>query len=713
MKQFELPIGEDYTDIVPLDEGGMGVIFRARKVNLGVDVVIKRVRQGLEHRLNQRSEADILKTLKHRYLPRIYDIIDGHDGYLYTVMDFIPGCDLEKYVKKKGAVDQKTALKWTRQLCEAVEYLHSQTPPIIHCDIKPKNIMITEQGDICLIDFNTSLIYQSAEMRAIGTSEGYAAPEQYNVDIGKLEKSLQQVSDSDETVLVDDATQTIQRETVPRLVTLATRAKSYGTVTLRTDVYGIGATAYFMLTGYRPALSLDEVIPLERYDIRLGDAFASILERAMQQQPKKRFQSAASMLEALQDLKKSDAQYKKYRRTYQLTETFLALAAVFCLALTWIGWRQMQAGQDSAYMQLVEEGERLGEALNYEESYLVLSEAIMQEPERLEAYSALAALLYRQGQYQECIDLMQEAENIEIGNDERAEQLFANISYITASSHFYLGEYAEALRNYQTAAALCPDVTDYVRDLAVCYAKTGDMQQAKQTLDTLNSMQPNQADVLLASAEIADLSGDTQGALSMLKQVVSLTEDENLLLRSYMMLADVCEKLGADYLEEEITQLQTACSRLDGSRNAVLAERLADAWMGLAQAYPERQEEGWQQALSCYQSLMDSGYQTIAVRQNFAMAQQYLGQYEQAEQTLADLIADYPNDYRGYLRLAFLQADMQDEKPVEQRDYTEFWNYYDQTVEAYAAAEAAGTADTEVLRLKELAEQIVQAGYTR
>ena len=128
--------------------------------------------------MDERAEANILKTLKHKYLPRIYDVIESPSGYVYTIMDMIPGENMQNYVKTHGPVSQKLAYRWACQLCEVIAYLHSQVPPILHCDIKPSNIMITPAGDICVIDFNTSLVFSKGVL-AIGATPGYAAPEQY------------------------------------------------------------------------------------------------------------------------------------------------------------------------------------------------------------------------------------------------------------------------------------------------------------------------------------------------------------------------------------------------------------------------------------------------------------------------------------------------------------------------------------------------------
>ena len=177
-RQWITDVGNGYSRMRPLDEGGMGTLYLAYKDSLDIDVVIKRVKQKFRGRMDERAEANILKNLKHKYLPRIYDIINSPSGYVYTIMDYIQGENMQKYIEKNGPANQKTVYRWACQLCEAVAYLHTQTPPILHCDIKPSNVMITPSGDICVIDFNTSLVFSKGVL-ALGATPGYAAPEQY------------------------------------------------------------------------------------------------------------------------------------------------------------------------------------------------------------------------------------------------------------------------------------------------------------------------------------------------------------------------------------------------------------------------------------------------------------------------------------------------------------------------------------------------------
>ena len=149
-------IGGTYKIIKEIGAGGGGIVYRARHLRLDTDVVVKKIKDDVIGMIDLRQEADILKKLKHPYLPRVYDFIETDDG-VYTVMDYIDGEDLESAVKRHGKFNQKIVLKWAKQLGEALAYLHSQKPPIIHSDIKPANIMLTSDGNVCLIDFNIAL----------------------------------------------------------------------------------------------------------------------------------------------------------------------------------------------------------------------------------------------------------------------------------------------------------------------------------------------------------------------------------------------------------------------------------------------------------------------------------------------------------------------------------------------------------------------------
>lgn len=166
-----------YEILEHIGTGGGGIVYKAFQKGLNKTVAIKQIKDELNGVINIHGEADILKNLKNDYIPSVYDFIVSN-GQVYTVMEFIEGKSFQELITKGKEFSQKRLLKYSRQLCKAVSYLHSRKPPIIHSDIKPANIMLTSEDNICLIDYNISLIVDG-NANAIGVSDGYSPPEQY------------------------------------------------------------------------------------------------------------------------------------------------------------------------------------------------------------------------------------------------------------------------------------------------------------------------------------------------------------------------------------------------------------------------------------------------------------------------------------------------------------------------------------------------------
>lgn len=373
---MDFMLGSDYENIRPLDaKGGMGDLFRAHKKGLDVEVVIKRIKRKYIGRLDQQNEANILKGLKHQYLPRIYDVIPGEDGCLYTIMDYIPGVDLQQYVKQNGRVPQPLAHRWACQLCEVVAYLHAQTPPILHCDIKPHNIMITGQGDICLIDFNTSLVFQGDDT-VVGVTKGYAAPEQYlAAPTGAVgQPAAPTVSPTAATVMAAPteyaapaplssapsaapSNPLVRRSSQPSFSAAVTAsAGAYGPLSVRTDVYAIGATMYYMVTAATPERSLDPVTDVTAHRPAISRTMVSIIRRAMSKQQKNRFASADEMLRALQDVDKLDRRYRHFVVARRATVGVLCAAWLASAGLTLYGANLLRGERINNYLEQVAEG---------------------------------------------------------------------------------------------------------------------------------------------------------------------------------------------------------------------------------------------------------------------------------------------------------------------------------------------------------------------
>ncbi|MCB0118488.1 MAG: serine/threonine-protein kinase [Anaerolineales bacterium] len=240
-----------------LGQGGMGSVYRAIDENLGVSVALKENLFTTDEYARQfRLEAVILANLRHPNLPRVSDHFVLGDMGQYLVMDFIEGEDLRYRMERVGMLAEEEAVHIGASMCDALAYLHTRKPPILHRDIKPGNVKISPDGHIFLVDFGLAKVYQSASQAtttgARAMTPGYSPPEQYG------------------TARTDP----------------------------RTDIYSLGATLYAALTGVIPedglarAMDNAQLTPLRKRNPKISRKLAAAIEKAMAVDPSDRFQTA-------------------------------------------------------------------------------------------------------------------------------------------------------------------------------------------------------------------------------------------------------------------------------------------------------------------------------------------------------------------------------------------------------------------------------------
>jgi serine/threonine-protein kinase len=178
-----------YTILRPLGKGGMGAVYLVEDARFtGRQWALKEMsEQGIDPAEAKTAleafnrEAQLLVQLDHANLPKVIDAFSERNRH-YLVMEYVPGKTLEKRLEEAGAPLPETEVySYAVQLCDVLDYLHCQRPPIIFRDLKPANIMLKPDGRIKLIDFGIARHFkpgQSKDTQAMGTP-GYAAPEQY------------------------------------------------------------------------------------------------------------------------------------------------------------------------------------------------------------------------------------------------------------------------------------------------------------------------------------------------------------------------------------------------------------------------------------------------------------------------------------------------------------------------------------------------------
>ncbi len=171
--------------------GGMGALYRAYDTHLNRVVAIKEntiTALGISEeaigasRRQFEREALVLARVRHVNLPHVSDHFVTPDGNQYLVMDYIEGEDLAQIVARTGPLPEAQALSYINQVCDALEYLHSLQPPIIHRDIKPQNIKVTPAGQVVLVDFGIAKVGGTSGQTlagAVGVTKGFSPPEQH------------------------------------------------------------------------------------------------------------------------------------------------------------------------------------------------------------------------------------------------------------------------------------------------------------------------------------------------------------------------------------------------------------------------------------------------------------------------------------------------------------------------------------------------------
>lgn len=263
-------IVRQYQILRPLGQGGMGTTYLAwlppdqnsllqtNESKKGL-LVIKEMNADMAEITKARElferEARTLKNLSHPGIPQFFDFFT-EGGKKYLAMELIHGQDLEKRVQKLGPVPPRQAIEWMIQTCEVLEYLHQQEPPLIHRDIKPANLLVkTIDLRIVVLDFGAVKEIGTPLATRIG-AEGYSAPEQ-----------------------------------------------DRGHPVTQSDLYAIGPTLIFLLTGEMPMRFYRK--QGRNYQFQLEDIptitpkLRGVIERVTKNQVRDRYQTAGELSLAL------------------------------------------------------------------------------------------------------------------------------------------------------------------------------------------------------------------------------------------------------------------------------------------------------------------------------------------------------------------------------------------------------------------------------
>ncbi len=246
--------------------GGMGSVYSARDLHFPKVVKLVAVKEMINSApdplvrativQNFEREANILVTLNHPAIPKIFDFFT-HKDRSYLVLEYVSGKDLEVILKNHNDfLPEDQVIGWAIEICDVLEFLHNHKPePIIFRDIKPSNIMVNAQNRVVLVDFGIAKVFSTNQKGTMIGTEGYSPPEQYR-----------------------------------------------GEATPLADIYALGATLHHMLTLRDPRLEAPFTFnerPIKRFNPSTSTELEAVVSTALNYNPQDRFKSASAMRDSL------------------------------------------------------------------------------------------------------------------------------------------------------------------------------------------------------------------------------------------------------------------------------------------------------------------------------------------------------------------------------------------------------------------------------
>ncbi|WP_220197393.1 right-handed parallel beta-helix repeat-containing protein [Ktedonospora formicarum] len=259
-----------YTILEKLGQGGFGAVYKMEDTLFGnaIRAVKEMGMRGLDPQETREAiasfkhEAQLLASLNHPHLPRIYDHFEER-GRWYLVMDYIEGETLDKRLASAldGKLPLTDAIQIGLQLCDVLDYLHAHQPPIVFRDLKPDNVMLAANDHLYLIDFGIARFFKPGQAKdtiSLGTP-GYASPEQY----GRMQ------------------------------------------TTIRSDIYSLGATLHHAITGINPGSTPFLFQPLDLDTQSPGNAeLEALITQMLEMKEAKRPQDAHAVAEELRNIQR-------------------------------------------------------------------------------------------------------------------------------------------------------------------------------------------------------------------------------------------------------------------------------------------------------------------------------------------------------------------------------------------------------------------------
>ena len=612
-----------YKILNKIGQGGMSIVYLAMNEKANKQWAVKEMRKekNRNYEVMKQSlitETNLLKELKHPYLPSIADIIENDDTII-IVMDYIEGRPLSDILLEEGTIEEDKVVEYAIQLCDVLDYLHSQNPPIIYRDLKPANIMLKPDGKITLIDFGTARKYNYdsvSDTTCLGTI-GYAAPEQF----------------AGETLRQTDA---------------------------RTDIYNLGATMYHLLTGVNPSEPPYELYPIRRWDERLSNGLEKIILRATRKDPEKRFNDCKEMSYALQHFRDLDDSYiaTQKKKILMFAASLILSFSFFSMAIVVNGMEKREISKvynnylSEAALKIASDGSENAVDANV---LKLFQDAINISPQSTEAYIRMLDYYCDLGQTRNglmAISAMIASGRGDLGKNDDLMMKIGQIYFLGNSKDTEFNvDYGTAARYFEKVDTKKYPQAKYYSSLSRSLSEIGtdwnmivkDMNNVDEYLNTeIDEEEKIEIYITLSKIYRANAFAIQKVGEKPFDKAMELLNKADEILKSPYMDKDLKDK----YLPEVYFGLADAYYR-----------------RGNVDIHEKSSKDDLYEAISYYEQYLTfaTATQSILFENRIGDIYRTLGEYNRAADEYNRLIEKYPDDSTAYISLAtMLLMDMKD-----------------------------------------------------